>query len=96
MTDPLTTETLAALLMETGQHHLRAYASSHGVDPEWALFYAGYLQTRLWDYLEVVPTRSSLVHLLVQGSLDYPGLSPAEWTAAYAKDMIETIQSADA
>ena len=90
----MTPEELAALLMETGQHHHHAYIDSNGVDPEWALFYAGYLQTRLWEYLDVVPTRSTLVHLLVQGNIDHPGLPPAEWTAAYANDMLETIQPA--
>ena len=39
--DPLTREELAELLVETGHHHHQAYADSDGVDPEWALWYAG-------------------------------------------------------
>ena len=51
MSDRISEKELAALFMETGKHHHEAYETSDGVDPEWALFYAGYLQTRLWDRL---------------------------------------------
>jgi hypothetical protein len=37
---------LASSFMETGKHHHKAYEFSDGADPEWVLFYAGYLQTR--------------------------------------------------
>ena len=52
-----TVEELAELLLETGHHHHQAYVSSDGVDPEWALWYADYLQTRLWDGAGSLPTR---------------------------------------
>ncbi len=51
--------------METGKHHHKAYESSDGVDVGWAPFYAGKLQTRVWDRLGDVPTRIQLVHFLV-------------------------------
>jgi hypothetical protein len=47
MIDVLNEKELAALFMETGKHHHKAYESLDGVDPEWTLFYAGYLQTRI-------------------------------------------------
>jgi NAD(P)H-hydrate epimerase len=49
----VTDEELTALLIETGQRHHRAYQESDGADPEWALWYAGYLQAHLWDQLAV-------------------------------------------
>ena len=87
-----TVEELAELLLETGHHHHQAYISSEGVDPEWALWYAGYLQTRLWDRAGSLPTRSSLVHLLVQAEKDFVAIPDApDWPPAYAKYMLENL-----
>ncbi len=60
-------EQLAELLIQTGHHHHQAYLDSDGVDPEWPLWYAGYLQSQMWDRAGTVPTRSQLVHLLLSG-----------------------------
>ena len=55
--------------------------------PEWALFYAGYLQTRIWDRLGNVPTRSQLVHFLVNADRAFraTGKEYMEWPDFYAK-----------
>ena len=79
---------LADLLMETGQHHHRAYIESDGTDPEWAMWYAGYLQSRLWERAGSLPTRSLLVHLLLGAQADHEangGDSP--WPQHYARLM---------
>lgn len=95
MSNSLTPEELADLLMETGHHHHQAYISSEGIDPEWALWYAGYLQSRIWDRLGAVPTRSSLVHLLVQADLDYvAGDDATPWPQVYAAFIIERLTAA--
>ncbi|ETZ99541.1 hypothetical protein I547_5783 [Mycobacterium kansasii 824] len=44
----ITAAELADLLVETGERHHQAYADTDGADPEWALWYSGYLQARLW------------------------------------------------
>ncbi len=87
MSGTLNEKELAALFMETGKHHHKAYESSDGVDPEWALFYAGYLQTRIWDRLGDVPTRTQLVHFLVNADQAFraTGKEYMEWPGFYAR-----------
>ena len=79
-------EDLADLLVETGHHHHQAYQDSDGVDPEWALWYAGYLQSRIWDRFGPVPTRSRLVHLLLAAEEDFGAADdPGPWPPHYAR-----------
>lgn len=88
----ITTEELAELLVETGHHHHQAYIESDGVDPEWALWYSGYLQSRLWDRAGVLPSRSQLIQLLMNGNDEHEasgGDSP--WPAFYAKGILESL-----
>ncbi len=63
--DTISDEELSELLAEAGRHHHAAFISSDGVDVEWPLFYAAYLQTKLWDRLGVLLTRSEIIHVLV-------------------------------
>lgn len=85
MTD-ITDRELADLIMETGRHHHEAYIESDGADPDWALWYAPYLQTRLWDRLGRVPTRSELVWLLVGSDLAVQEMpADTDWPMEYAR-----------
>ena len=59
-------EELAGLLRETGEAHHAAFEASDGADPEWAAWYAPYLQTRLGDRLGRRVTRSELTYLLIK------------------------------
>lgn len=88
----MTTEELAALLIETGQHHHHAYIDADGADPEWALWYAGYLQTKIWDSVGAVPARSSLVHLLIEAEKRFRADDQAtEWPSYYADVILENL-----
>ena len=92
MSNTITRDELAELLMEAGHHHHQAYISSEGVDPEWALWYASYLQARLFGRLDPIPTRSSLVHLLVQAALDFvPTAEAPKWPPVYAEAMLKAL-----
>ena len=93
MSDRMGESELAALFTETSQHHHKAYQASDGVDPEWALFYAGYLQARIWDRLGEVPTRSRLIHFVVEADRAFgaTGKDYMEWPGFYAKRYIETL-----
>lgn len=95
MSDRITDNELSELFLETGMKHHHAYSASDGVDPEWALFYAGYLQTRLWDRLGRVPTRSELIHLLVAADRAFQatGRAQEEWPMFYAKFFIESFSA---
>lgn len=82
----ITDQALADLLVETGQHHHAAFISSDGVDVEWPLFYAAYLQTRMWDRLGVLLTRSELIHVLVEGDQAFQdGDETGHWPTVYAR-----------
>jgi hypothetical protein len=94
MSNPIARDELADLIVETGKHHHKAFITSDGEDPEWALWYAAYLQTRLWDRLGSIPTRSSLVHLLIQGDQDFaPTPEAPDWPHAYADLFIANLSS---
>lgn len=91
MSNSINEKELSELFLETGMNHHHAYKASDGVDPEWALFYAGYLQARLWDRLGRVPTRSELIHLLVAADKAFQstGRAQEEWPVFYANYLIE-------
>ena len=85
-------ENLAELLVETGHQHHHAYETSDGIDPEWALWYAGYLQTRLWDRFGAVPTRSQLVHLLLAAEEAFEaGDDDGPWPTFYARYLADRL-----
>ena len=92
MAAEITPTELADLLVETGHRHHEAYRSSDGVDPEWALWYAGFLQARIWYRVGAVPTRSALVHLLVEAELRFePTGEFPEWPPFYARLMLDQL-----
>jgi NAD(P)H-hydrate epimerase len=70
-TETITERELARLIAATGRAHHAAFKDSDGVDPDWALWYAGYLQATLWDRLGSVPSRSELTWLLVGADRAY-------------------------
>jgi NAD(P)H-hydrate epimerase len=82
----MTDEELAALLVETGDKHHQAYSASDGVDPEWALWYAGYLQARIWDGLGALLPRSVIVYAMIGGDREASGSDdPSNWPVVYAR-----------
>ena len=91
----MTTAEVAQILVETGHKHHAAYIEADGVDPEWALWYAGYIQGRIWDGLGRIPTRSELVYVLISaerafGDSDNP---PDQWPQFYAERIVAAISS---
>jgi NAD(P)H-hydrate epimerase len=76
---------LEDLFRETGEAHHQAYIETDGADPEWPLWYAGYLQERLGTLLEARFTRSELVYLLIWVANEQPLNAPgADWARYYA------------
>lgn len=83
-------EDLAALLQATGHHHHQSFRESDGIDPEWALWYAGFLQARAWDQFEKLPTRSALVHAFVDAEKAHAG-STEPWPEFYARHLLALL-----
>lgn len=92
-TEPtITAAELADLLLEAGHRHHQAYAVTDGADPEWALWYAGYLQARLWDRTGSLPTRSKLVHLLLAAEEQHGATDgDVPWPPFYAESMLAAL-----
>ena len=85
----MTAAELADVFQEAGHHHHQAYIDADGADPEWALWYAGFLQTHIWDRLGRIPTRSELVYLLIGCDLAYQaGGDDRRWPEVYADEFI--------
>ncbi|KAA1249190.1 NAD(P)H-hydrate epimerase [Mycobacterium simiae] len=82
---------LTDLLTETGDRHHQAYADSDGADPEWALWYSGYLQARLWDRAGRLPSRSQLVALLQSAERRFG--SAAGWPQRYARHLLAGLDT---
>lgn len=83
-------EQIAKLLEETAHAHHQAYLAADGDDPDWPIWYAGYLMDKLPPLLEADLTKSELTYLLVYLSklqqLEAPG---GRWTRYYARILVD-------
>ena len=87
-----THEHLVVLLMETAHAHHEAYIETDGADPEWAMWYAAYLQPRLEGFFEDVPTQSRLIQLLVMADDSHASEAPhVDWADYYADVLLERL-----
>ena len=87
-----THEHLVALLVETGHAHHEAYIENDGADPEWPMWYAGYLQPRLEGFFEEMPTQSRLIQLLVLADDSHASEAPqTDWADHYAGVLLEQL-----
>ena len=76
---------LEMLFQELGQKHHDRFLDTDGVDPEWPLWYAGWLIDKLPPLLDAKFTRSELVYRLVHLSKKQPEEAPdMPWTRYYA------------
>ena len=78
---------IADLLRQTGEAHHEAYLEADGTDPEWAIWYAGYLQAHLGTRLGARITRSELVYRLLWAE-KAQATSTEEWPTAYARILL--------
>jgi NAD(P)H-hydrate epimerase len=80
---------IADLLRQTGEAHHRAFIETDGADPEWAIWYADYLQDRLSQQFEREITQSELVYLFVLADREHSTVSAdAPWPAFYARTLV--------
>jgi len=90
MADTNLNQQLQNLFREVGQAHHQAYIETDGADPEWPIWYAGFLQERLGPLINASFTKSELVYLLILVTNEQPLRAPgADWPNYYAKFFIE-------
>jgi hypothetical protein len=80
------------LLHEAGEVHHVVYRITDGADDDWASFYADWLidHSELPDALGRVPTRSHLVHELVERERAFAeAAAEARWQDFYADRIVE-------
>ena len=83
---------IAALLHEAAETHHVVYRIVDGDDPDWASWYADWLLSlsELSRILGAAPTRSHLVHALVQLDRNFTSEGVAgAWEAFYADRLID-------
>jgi hypothetical protein len=81
------TRRVGDLLHEAGEVHHVVYRITDGADDDWASFYADWLidHSELPDALGGAPTRSHLVHELVECERAFAEMAPADrWEDVYA------------
>ena len=75
---------LSELFRQTGEAHHQAFVATDGDDPEWAIWYADYLQARLEPFLAAPITRSRLVFCLIGADDEHRATeSDATWPVSY-------------
>ena len=80
---------IEALLRQSGPAHHEAYIETDGEDPDWPLWYAGYLRDRLNALLGTDLTKTQLVVLLVElDELQRREDTDGDWPAFYAEQFI--------
>ncbi|MEA2257066.1 MAG: hypothetical protein QOG35_3111 [Solirubrobacteraceae bacterium] len=82
---------VAELLHEAGEVHHVVYRITDGADDDWASFYADWLidHSELAVLLGGAPTRSHLVHELVDAERAYAESAPDErWEDSYAARIV--------
>lgn len=87
---------ISALLVEAGKAHHQAFVATDGADPDWPIWYAGYLQEPLEKLLQTSFTKSELVYCLMNAELERDALAPeSDWHEFYAGHFIEHFAPAD-
>ena len=89
-TDPTLLADLADLLRRAGHAHHLAYLTAGGVDPDWAIWYAGYPRAHLGDRLGAVLSRSELVYRLLKAEQAHTASGAGTpWPEFYSPILVE-------
>ena len=82
---------IADLLRETGHAHHQAFIETDGADPDWPIWYAGYLKEKLGELLNAEFTQTELTYLFVSADKEQNQRAPGhkDWPSYYAKFLIE-------
>lgn len=94
MSDRIGAQELSRILAATGRSHHKAFEASDGSDPDWAIWYAGYLQATLGERLGSFPSRAELAYLLVAAERAHAtaGDENKPWPDAYAEYILANFR----
>jgi glutaredoxin len=81
---------VVALMIDTGHAHHKAFEDVNGDDPEWPIWYAGYLRDALSNAMNVEFTQSQLIYCLMNANFELTARAPdANWAEFYADEILE-------
>jgi hypothetical protein len=83
---------IASLLEETQHAHHQAYLATDGYDPDWPIWYAGYLEDKLPPLLGVDLTKSEITYWMVLLNNQQQEASTDNWAQFYAQKLIDGYQ----
>jgi len=84
------------LLRAAGPAHHEAFIETNGDDPDWPLWYAGYLQESLSNALGATLTKSELVYQLVDLDREHQNRDPeSDWPSFYAQALVDRSEAGD-
>lgn len=87
---------LRDLFGEVGRAHHDAFIDEDGVDPEWPLWYADYLQAPISKALDAVFLKSQLIYCLMDADFEHQVRAPdTDWRSFYAEQLIERYASTE-
>lgn len=85
---------IAELFLEAGHAHHQAYIETDGLDPEWPLWYAQYLQEKLGRLLNHSLTQSEIVYHIIRLDKEYTSKARRQiWQEFYAQELISEYSS---
>ena len=83
-------ERLKDLFQTAASEHHRAFLETDGADPEWSLWYAGFLCEKLEHLLDAEYTETELAGLLLQADEAWRLNAPeGDWQSYYARFFLE-------
>ena len=81
---------LVELFREAGQAHHAAFATTGGDDPEWPIWYAGYLQEPLAERADMKFYKSQLIYCLMNADFEHQARAPeSDWSEYFADQLLE-------
>ena len=83
MAQQISNAELADLITSAAHAHHKAYIVSDGIDPDWAMYYAGYLEAHLGDRLGRQASRSELTYLLIKAQRAHDALGDGSPFSGY-------------
>ncbi len=87
---------LAELFLQAGSAHHEAFLATDGVDRDWPIWYAEYLQQPIYDQLNLSFDKSQLIYCLMDADFEHTARSPeTKWSDFYADEIIERYAPSD-
>ena len=81
-------ETVAELLMAAGRDHHEAFIETHGIDPDWAIWYGNYLEEPFSNILNSKMSAAAITEKLKELDIEFNSeIRTEHWSKFYSKKL---------